>query len=223
MTGNDTLRYDAPVREYASHPLRGRFNAGFFTVLDGYINWLVRSRKARIFSDLPAEVVEVGPGVGANLRYLSAGTRLVGIEPNPMMYAGLRWRAARYGVELDIRTVIGESIDLPNRSADMVISSLLLCTVTEPDRVVSEIRRILRPGGRYAFLEHVAAPEGSMLRTLQRRIRRPWGWLFEGCSCERDLASVIDAAGFSSVELEHYDLRSPFLPVNPQITGVATA
>ena len=68
---------------FETHPVRGRFNAGFFTGLDGYINWLTRDKKRRVFSGLPREVVEIGPGVGANLAYLPARCRLIAIEPNP--------------------------------------------------------------------------------------------------------------------------------------------
>src|SRR3974390_154219 len=120
---------------------------------------------------------------------------MIAIEPNPYMYAGLRKRAARRGVALENRGVTGDAIDLGDQSADAVISSLLLCTVADPARVVGEIRRILRPGGRYAVPEHVAAPEGSLLRGIQHAVRGPWAWVFEGCSCERDLAAVIGAAG----------------------------
>jgi hypothetical protein len=86
----------------ATHPIRGRFNAGLFTALDGYNNWLTRERKRQAFADLPQTVVEVGPGVGANFRYLRPGTRLIAIEPNPHMHRRLQRRAARNGTELEI-------------------------------------------------------------------------------------------------------------------------
>jgi SAM-dependent methyltransferase len=213
----------ATSASFETHPVRGRFNAGFFTALDAYINWLVRDHKRKVFSELPREVVEIGPGVGANLAYLPPGCRLLAVEPNPYMHGGLRRRAARRGIDVDIRGVAGDAIDLDDRSVDVVISSLLLCTVADPARVVAEIRRILRPGGRYAFLEHVMAPEGTVLRGIQHAVRRPWAWAFEGCSCERDLAAVIRAAGFASVEIDQYRLRSPFLPANAQIAGTAFA
>ena len=207
---------------FETHPVRGRFNAGFFTALDGYINWLTRDKKRMVFSGLPREVVEIGPGVGANFRYLPPMSRVIAIEPNPYMHGGLRRRAALRRIDVEIRSVSGDSIDLDDQSAGAVISSLLLCTVADPERVVSEIRRILRPGGRYAFLEHVAAPEDTVLRGIQHAVRRPWAWAFEGCCCERDLAAVISAAGFANVEIDRYRLRSPFLPFNTQIAGTAT-
>ncbi len=208
---------------FTPNPVRGRLNAAFFSVLDGYLNSFVTERKQALFAGLPDEVVEIGPGVGANLRYLRPGTRLIAVEPNPFMHAALVRRAEKRGVEVAIRDVVGERIDLPDASAEAVISSLLLCTVEDPAAVVGEVRRVLRPGGRYAFVEHVGARPGSRLRALQHLVHRPWAWFFEGCSCERDLAGVIRAAGFASTEIEDYTLHSPFLPANTQIAGSAFA
>ncbi|WFR72340.1 methyltransferase domain-containing protein [Prescottella defluvii] len=163
----------------------------------------------------------VGSRCGANLRYLRAGTRLIAVEPNRAMHDRLRSRAARAHIDLELHTTGAERLDLPDDSVDAVISSLVLCTVTDPGAVLTEVHRILRPGGRYAFLEHVAAPDGTALRRLQRATRRPWSWTFEGCSCERDLRADIEAAGFAETTVEAYRLRSPFLQVNTQIAGVA--
>ncbi|RVW08030.1 SAM-dependent methyltransferase [Prescottella agglutinans] len=206
---------------FRPHPLRGPFNALFFTALDRYLDRLLRTHKRSLFGNLPATVVELGPGVGANLRYLRAGTRLIAVEPNPAMHDRLRARAARAHIDLELHTTGAERLDLPDASVDAVISSLVLCTVTDPAAVLTEIHRVLRPGGQYAFLEHVAAPDGTVLRRLQRAVRRPWNWTFEGCSCERDLQAVIEAAGFAETTIEAYQLRSPFLPANSQIAGVA--
>ena len=209
--------------EYQAHRARGPLNALFFAGLDGYLDRQLRTHKKRIFTDLPPTVVELGSGTGANLRYLPAGTRLVAVEPNPAMHRLLRKRATRAQVDLELHTTVGEHLDLPDAAADMVISSLVLCTVPDPGAVLAEVRRVLRPGGRYAFLEHVAAPEHSALRRLQRAVRRPWGWFFEGCSCERDLRTVIENAGFTRAAITDYRLRGPFLPASTQIAGVATA
>ena len=191
--------------------------------MGGYINWHMHKSKAKVYADLPSSVVELGSGVGANLRYLPAGARLTAIEPNPYMHARLRRAARRRRVDLEIRSVVGERIDLPDASAEAVISSLVLCTVTDPVAVLAEIRRILRPGGRFSFAEHVVARPRTPTRWSQRILRRPWAWVFEGCSCERDLASLITSAGFTSVDVYPYRIHSPFVPFNTHIAGTAIA
>ena len=209
--------------EFEAHPGRGRFNATFFRVMDGYIDWHLPGQKASVYADLPETVVELGPGVGANFRYLRPGTTVIAIEPNPYMHRTLRTSAERYGVDIEIRDVIGERIDLPDASADAVISSLVLCTVADPGGVVSEVRRILRPGGQFNFLEHVAAEDGTLSRRVQRAVRRPWAWVFEGCSCERDQQTLIRSAGFRTVHDRRYRIHSPLLPFNTQLAGTAEA
>jgi len=217
-----TVRSLAPPG-FEANPARGRFNSAFFSLMGGYINWHLRKRKAKAFADLSPNVVELGPGVGANLRYLPSGARLIAVEPNPYMHARLRRAARRRGVELEIRSAVGERIDLPDASAEVVISSLVLCTVGDPAAVLAEIRRILLPGGRFSFAEHVAAKPRTPTRWSQRILRRPWAWVFEGCSCERDLASLIESAGFSSVDINPFRIHSPFVPFNTHIAGTAIA
>ncbi|WP_427017227.1 class I SAM-dependent methyltransferase [Pseudarthrobacter sp. P1] len=204
-----------------THLLRGRANAAGLALLDAAMDALLGTRKRRVFANLPADVVELGPGTGANFRYLAPGTHLAAIEPNPAMHGRLRARAAQHGIELDLHPVAAERIDLPDACADAVLSSLVLCTVTDPAQVLAEVLRVLRPGGRFAFVEHVAAREGTLTRRLQHALRRPWAWCFEGCSCERDLATLIRGAGFGSVELHPYTLRTPVLVFNTQLAGIA--
>jgi ubiquinone/menaquinone biosynthesis C-methylase UbiE len=191
--------------------------------MGGYLNWHTGQRKASVFAGLPSNVVELGSGVGANLRYLSAGTRLTAIEPNPYMHERLQRAAGRSGVDLEIRSVVAERIDLPDASTEAVISSLVLCTVNDPTAVLAEIRRVLVPGGRFSFVEHVAAKPRTPTRWSQRVLRRPWAWVFEGCSCERDLSSLIASAGFTSVDISPYRIHSPFVPFNTHIAGTAIA
>jgi SAM-dependent methyltransferase len=213
----------ATIDQFDEHAVRGRFNAAFFGAMGGYLNWQLRHHKGAAFADLPTTVVELGSGVGANLRYLPADTHLIAIEPNPHMHPRLRRAARARGVDLEIHGVVAERIDLADGCADAVISSLVLCSVRDPDAVLAEVRRILRPGGRFSFAEHVAARPGTPTRWLQRVLRRPWAWVFEGCSCERDLAGAIRSAGFTSVDLAPYRIHSPFVPFNTHIAGTAIA
>lgn len=207
---------------YRANRIRGPLNAAGFSILDGAVNRMLQERKQRVFSKLPNDVLVLGPGIGANFRYMRPGSRVVAIEPNPAMHARLRAQAERFGIALDLRGTRGESLDVCDESVAMVISTLVLCTVASPEKVVAEVLRVLCPGGRFAFVEHVAAAEGTGLRRFQHLVRRPWAWMLEGCSCERDLARVIQAAGFATVDIESYRLRTLLTPASTQIAGVAT-
>lgn len=205
-----------------ANPVRGRLNAAFFRLVDAYVHRLLGSRKTALFADLPEEVVELGPGTGSNLRYYRRGTRLIAIEPNPHMHSALARAATRRGVDLDLRAVGAEDTGLPSGSVDAVVCTLVLCTVPDPAAALGEARRILRSGGRLVLIEHVAAPEGTVLARLQQLTRRGWKWAFEGCDLCRPTSALLTAAGFAHLDLEHYRLRSLFVPVNEQVAGVAT-
>jgi SAM-dependent methyltransferase len=203
------------------HPVRGRLNSWFLAAADEPMHREYGARKRRIFGDLPDTIVELGPGSGANFRYYPRGTCVIAVEPNPMMLKRMYAQAVRYGVEIDLRHAGAEGMEVESESADLVVSTLVLCSVRDPDRVLSEVRRVLRPGGRFAFLEHVAAEPGSRLRRVQERVRRPWAWLGEGCQLNRDTARTIESAGFSQLAIERFDgpKRTPF---QPHVSGFAT-
>jgi SAM-dependent methyltransferase len=202
------------------NPVRGRLNSVFFALMARYIERRLAAHKRRIFARTGGVVAEIGAGNGPNLRYLPAGTTVHAIEPNPYFHRRLERAAAVHGVDLTIHPVPGEAIDLEDASVDAVVCTWVLCTVHDPAQVLREIHRILRPGGRLAFIEHVAAPQGAVRRT-QRLVRRPWRWAFEGCRTDRDTAAAVHAAGFASVEISEFRFRSGFVPVRTQIAGIA--
>jgi SAM-dependent methyltransferase len=204
------------------NPVRGRFNVWFLAVLDGYMHRKYADIKSGLFANAPPVVVELGPGAGANLRYLPAGTRLIAIEPNQQMHDVLRRRAKKRGIDLDLRGLAGEKLDLPSASVDFVFSSLVLCSVDRPEQVLAEVRRVLRPGGRFACIEHVAAPVDSYIYGLQRIIKRPWKWVFEGCDLCRDTNSTLRSAGFAQVDVQPFEASTIFVPIRYQIVAVCT-
>ena len=201
------------------HPVRGRLNAAFFRTMDGYIHRHLGDRKAALLTGLPPTVVELGAGTGANMRYYAPGTRVIAIEPNPSMHGPLRESAARHRIDLKIRAEGAEDTGLPDGSVDAVVSTLVLCTVVDPSAAVAEVRRILRPGGRFVVLEHVAAPEDGLRSRLQRRLWTGWRWAFEGCDLQRHTGELLARAGFADVALERYRAGWLFLPVDDQIAG----
>lgn len=213
---------DVPDRTFDHGPVSS-FNAWFFGALAGPINHFAGPHKRRAFASIAAgNVVELGAGAGANVGYLPATSRLYGVEPNRRMHDRLRTSCRRGGIELVLVPTGAERLPLPDGSVDEVLCSLVLCTVADPDAVLAEVVRILRPGGRFRFVEHVAAPRGLRAR-VQRAIRRPWGWVFEGCDPHRHTVEHIERAGFASVESTRQKLRhSPFWPVNTAAWGIAT-
>jgi SAM-dependent methyltransferase len=210
-----------PTEPTPSAPVLGRVNAWFFQGMDSYIHRKYRDRKERLFADLPDTLLELGPGVGANFRYLRPGTHVIAVEPNVHMHAGLRRAAEQHGIVLTIRGLAGDGIDLPDESVDAVISTLVLCTVPDAAATVRAVRRVLRPGGRYLCIEHVAAPPGTWLLHFQRAIFRPWRWFFEGCHTHRDLAQTLEEGGFSELRIEPFELSGLFFPVRCQIAAIA--
>jgi SAM-dependent methyltransferase len=203
------------------NPVRGRLNSAFLALMNGYVDRRLRERKAELFATLDGGVVvEIGAGNGPNLRYLREGTTVHAVEPNPLFHRRLRRTAEAGGLEVIIHAVPGEEIDLDDGTADAVVCSWVLCTVGDPAAVLREVRRILRPGGRFLFVEHVVAPHGAV-RRVQQLVRRPWRWLFEGCHTDRDTAATIRAAGFSSVAVTPFRFRSLFIPMRTQIAGSA--
>ena len=202
------------------NPVRGRVNAWFFDTMDGYMHRKFGAVKERLVEDAPRIVLEIGAGSGANFRYFAKGTRVIAVEPNVRMHDTLKRRAESLGIELDLRALAGEAIDVPDEFVDFAIASLVLCSVSDPARVVSEIHRVLRPGGRFVCLEHVAAPAYSSLAKLQRLVRTPWSWTFEGCDLCRDTESVLRAAGFAHVDVERMMMPTIFVPIRSQIAAV---
>lgn len=201
--------------------MRGRVNAWFFTFMDWYLHWKYARLKERLFSGLPSTVVEIGSGVGANFRYLPRGTRVVAFEPNVHMHAQLARTAQRFDVEVEIHDRGAESLDLPDESVDAVICSLVLCTVADPMQSLAEIRRVLRPGGRFICIEHVAASRTSFIGRIQRLVLRPWRWFFEGCHTHRETWRTLEQAGFQDLTIERHVMPTLFLPIRPQIVATA--
>lgn len=180
-----------------------------------------REKRAAIGS-MTGTVVEIGPGTGTNLGFYGPGVHVIAIEPNPHMHAQLRQRAAATGVDLEIRTVRGEHIDVADAAADGVVGTLVLCGVDDPGRVLAEVRRILKPGGTYFFIEHVVAPGFGWTRRAQRIVKRPHRWLFNGCEVDRDSEAQIRSTGFAQLEVRRADAGWRGAYVRYQVVGTAT-
>jgi len=182
----------------------------------------IAPRKRSMFAGVSGTVIEIGPGTGANLAYLPRGCRWIGIEPNRYMHEPLSRRAAQAGIEAEFRVGSAERIELPDEVADVAVSTLVLCSVRDPARTLAEIRRVLRPGGRFLFIEHVIGKSRG-LRIAQWFMRPAWYAFGDGCRTNRDIGRAIREAGFESASIEEFRAPSPPLPVwvSPHIAGEA--
>jgi ubiquinone/menaquinone biosynthesis C-methylase UbiE len=209
--------------DLADNRLRTRFEAWMLDTSADAAHEMYGAAKEAAIGAMRGTVVELGPGTGANMRYYAPGVHVIGLEPNPGMHAALREKARAHDVDLEIRTCRAEASGLPDASVDGAVGTLVLCGVDDPAEVLAEVRRILRPGATYFFLEHVVAPSGTTTHRAQRLLRRPHRWLFNGCVVDRDLGATIEAAGFASVDLECRDEGLAGLHVRHRIIGTAVA
>jgi SAM-dependent methyltransferase len=180
----------------------------------------VQVHKRLLLSPLKGTVVEFGPGTGANFAYYdAAAVEWIGIEPNLHMHAALLHAAEQHGIRGELSAATAEASGLPDACADAVVSTHVMCSVTDVQAAYREALRLLRPGGVFAFVEHVGAPPGSGQRRVQRAIQPVWSFAADGCHPDRDLEAVLRAAGFASVEVTRFRLNLPI--VSPHIAGLA--
>lgn len=176
--------------------------------------------KSRLFFEASGTILEIGPGSGANLRHLAA-KRIgwIGVEPNPFMNPHLSEQAARLGMRIEVLTGTAEELPIKGASIDCAISTLVLCSVVDQGRALSEVLRVLKPGGKLIFIEHVAAPSGTFLRRFQSAVKPFWRRMGDGCHPDRDTRAAIERSGLKIVELDEFPAPLPI--VRPHIAGYA--
>lgn len=144
------------------------------------------------------KVFELGCGGGFNQQHYDNAkvTGFAGIDPNGALLEGARARAVEKGWEADIRAGYGEDIPFEDSSFDTVLCTFTLCSVDDEAKVLSEMRRILRPGGQLLFLEHGKAPDPGPQK-WQRRIEPVWKRLMGNCHLTRPVIANVEGGGFA--------------------------
>lgn len=178
--------------------------------------------RAELLGGLTGEVAELGAGTGANIEhYGEAVTRLVLTEPDVHMRRHLQRRAALSALHVAVVDAGAEALPFSDESLDAVVATLVFCSVHDPAVALSEAHRVLRPGGRLVFIEHVAAPAGTGRRTWQRRAEPIWKHVAGNCRLTRDTAASIGAAGFEMEHLDEASIRGAMPLIRPSIRGTA--
>jgi ubiquinone/menaquinone biosynthesis C-methylase UbiE len=165
--------------------------------------------RTRAAAGLSGEVLEVGFGSGLTMPYYPpAVTRVQAVEPSAVARKLAADRIAASAVPVDYVGVDAQALPLEDATVDHVVSILTLCTIPSAERALAEIRRVLRPGGAFHFVEHGLSPEETVARwqhrltPLQRRI-------FGGCHINRPIDRLIARAGLELARLDNYYLKGP--------------
>lgn len=180
--------------------------------------------RVRLVAGLSGEVLEIGAGNGLSFpHYPATVTRLTAVEPEPRLRALAALAAPDAPVPVRVVAGRAERLPFPAASFDAAVACLTLCSVGDQPAALAEVRRVLRPGGRLRFFEHVRA-DSSGLRRVQRAVDATvWPLLCGGCHTGRDTAAALTAAGFSVTELDRFPFPEAGFrsPATPHILGTA--
>lgn len=176
--------------------------------------------RQRVADGATGAVLEIGAGTGRNLPLYRSAAGVVALEPDPGMLSRAEEAARRAPVPIELVEANAEDLPFPDGSFDTVVSSYVLCSISDPDRALAETHRVLRPGGTLRFYEHVRAPDPRLAR-WQDSLERPWGWLFRGDHPNRDTVAKITAAGLRVVEVDAFEFKVMPRLVRPHVIGVA--
>jgi ubiquinone/menaquinone biosynthesis C-methylase UbiE len=163
-----------------------------------------REIRARVCADLSGEVVEIGFGTGLNVVHYPADvTHIAAVEPSALCVRLARPRIADSPTPVSFVGLSGEALALPSEAYDAAVSTWTLCTIPDVKAALAEVRRVLRPGGRFHFVEHGHAPDDDVFR-WQRRIEPVWKRVAGGCHVSRPIAELIEHAGLRLDSLNTY-------------------
>jgi ubiquinone/menaquinone biosynthesis C-methylase UbiE len=182
----------------------------------------LRALRQALLADAGGRVLEIGAGTGANLPHYNGRLEsLVVTEPEPPMLRRLQRAANQHAPHAQVLRAPAEDLPFEDDSFDTVVSTLVLCGVDDQPRALREARRVLRPGGRLLFLEHVRADDPEIAKFQDRM-----NWLNRlvvGCDCNRPTLATIKAEQFSVSRLEQTTMPKAPKFVRPLIVGTATS
>ena len=170
-------------------------------------------------------MVEVGAGNGMNFgHYPDSVQAVLAVEPEPYLRRLAENAARRAPSTITVCAGVAEELPLASGSCDAAVASLVLCSVDDPAQALSELRRVLKPGGELRFFEHVRAPAARRAR-IQALLdgSRVWPLVAGGCRCWRDTISALASAGFEVERVRAVELGPAWAPTNPMLLGSARA
>jgi len=163
------------------------------------------------------DVLEIGFGTGLNLPHYPPSVRkITTVDPNLGMNRLAQRRIKKSGIVVDQRLLSGERLPFADNSFDCVVSTFTLCSIGDVHQALGEVHRVLKPGGRFLFLEHGLSPE-SNIQKWQRRLNWLEMRLADGCRLDRNIAELVAAQPFASLEIKGF-----YLDKTPRTHGYLT-
>ncbi|XP_003475830.2 thiol S-methyltransferase TMT1A [Cavia porcellus] len=195
-------------------------------------NQQMASKKRELFGNLQEfagpsgtlSLLELGCGTGANFKFYPPECRVTCMDPNPNFEKYLVKSIAENRHLQYERFVVGVGEDMrqvADGSMDAVVCTLVLCSVKSQEQILREVRRVLRPGGAFYFMEHVAAEQSTWNYFWQQVLDPTWHLVFDGCSLTRESWKALEQAGFSKLRLQHLQAPLSWVLVRPHIYGFA--
>ncbi|XP_064607922.1 thiol S-methyltransferase TMT1B-like [Liolophura sinensis] len=216
--------------------LKRRFFAYFINRMTAGVNKKLGNDKEELFGPLVAikgslkdrknlTLLEIGAGGGANFKYYPRGTNIVCVDPNPHFESYLKSNSSEFP-HVKLREFIvakGEDMsEVPDSFCDAAVCTLVLCSVEDTDQLLKEVKRVLKPGGMFFFLEHVAAQPSTWSYCLQCFLTPVFKIIAEGCHLNRETWRNIEQAGFANLEYRRYTTSSWMPPLWHLMSGNAT-
>lgn len=175
----------------------------------------LRFRRKRLLSGLSGKILEVGVGTGANFQHYNNDVEVIGIEPSPYMFAKAenRKNKLRFANRFTLHNIGCEYSEMNNliqpESLDAVVCTLVLCTLPDPEKALSNFMKWLKPGGKILILEHIQSHH-RVGTTLQNLANPAWEKFAEGCQLNRPTDKFIKESGFILVREKYFWLGMPF-------------
>ncbi|GFW01889.1 methyltransferase-like protein 7B [Trichonephila clavipes] len=219
-----------------------KFRSSFFTWV--YVNiaiplhrrevYVIRNKVFQILKDnlsdknslLPLEILEIGVGHGPNLKFYPENCNLTVLDKNKYFEKDFTKNRNKYPQVSYQRTVIQPAEcmkGVDDNSFDVVVSTFFHCSCDDSAAVLQEVKRVLKPGGKYLFLDHTGFPEGDIGLLIQKFFNPLWSLIFDGCYLDKNPSKHINSAGFSDVQFQkHISLNFRRYLLRHQILGIAT-
>ncbi len=221
-TSNDATPLASSSTRTRTSGFRRRAFAKLWESMDEPVDEQIALAKDDVFADISGPIVEIGAGHGSNFSRYPRGTQVTAFEPNTYMTRHLAEVASTTGIVLEHWTSDLRDAALASDSVAAVVSVLTLCSVPDRADLIAEIHRVLQPGGRFIFIEHIAETTSTRRRWFQRLVRPAWRALCDGCDPCAATDRLIADAGFARIEATSANLGPGLDPTNLNHWGVAT-